>query len=504
MQGPKYYLKTIETAKGHLNQTRKNIRSTKVKATPLEICDTSHLHNKKVRDVYIQTYMVRKTMFSNQTSQFSIRSHCGNKYIMVMVKINSNAILVKPMKNRMDTKMIWAYNTLLLQLKRASIVPKKNVLDKEVSENMKNHIRDTCKLDMELVPPGCHRHNAAEVAILCNFKAHFLSVLAGVANNFPPNLWDWLLPQTEITINLIQQSNAIPNILAYAHLSRPFNYNKMPLAPMGGEAQVHEKTDKRSTWAYHSVNGWYLFTSPEHNCTHNCHIKHTKSKQLSNTVQFQHKRITNCSITHTNKVMQALAECIKAIQQMTGKAKNSQAAQDLQCIVDVTQGCVQTNHPRFEETITPEYIYNMQQVPRVQAPASIPIPHTNNNRQITSSMQPQATISSVPTDIPTVKSISTLRVATITKSSSKPTLLVAELSKCNHQCKQQASRLHNSATATSPTTHIRTRAQVATAAAQVAFPSLNTRSSMQHLGMPPPTHQSGYAAAVMKQQQHQC
>jgi hypothetical protein len=67
---------------------------------------------------------------------------------------------------------------------------------------MKNHICDTCKLDMELVPPGCHRRNAAEVAI-CNFKAHFLSVLAGVADDFPPNLWDWLLPQTEIMINLI-------------------------------------------------------------------------------------------------------------------------------------------------------------------------------------------------------------------------------------------------------------------------------------------------------------
>ncbi len=31
----KYYHETIETAKGHLNQTRKNVQSTKVKATPL-------------------------------------------------------------------------------------------------------------------------------------------------------------------------------------------------------------------------------------------------------------------------------------------------------------------------------------------------------------------------------------------------------------------------------------------------------------------------------------
>eukprot|EP00956_Cyclotella_meneghiniana_P038426 scaffold154318_cov17-Cyclotella_meneghiniana.AAC.1 len=61
---------------------------------------------------------------------------------------------------------------------------------------MKNHIRDDLKLNMELVPPGCHRRNTAEVAIR-NFKSHFLSVLAGTADNFPPSLWDRLLPQTE-------------------------------------------------------------------------------------------------------------------------------------------------------------------------------------------------------------------------------------------------------------------------------------------------------------------
>jgi hypothetical protein len=165
--------------------------------------------------------------------------------------------------------MIRACNALLLQLKRAGIVSKKHALDNEVSENMKNHIGDTCKQNMELVPPGCHRCNAAKVAI-CNFKAHFLSVIAGVANNLPPNLWDQLLPQTKITINLIQQSNATPNVLAYAHLSGPFNYKKIPLAPMGCEAQVHEKINRRGTWAYHLVDGWCLFTSPEHFCTHNC------------------------------------------------------------------------------------------------------------------------------------------------------------------------------------------------------------------------------------------
>ena len=114
-------------------------------------------------------------------------------------------------------------------------------------------------MKIELVPPGCHRCNTAEVAIQ-NFKEHFLSVLAGTATSFPPKLWDRLLPQAEVTIYLLRQYNATPNVSAYANLSGTFDYNKMPLAPMGCEAQVHEKTDKRGMWAYHSVDGWYLAT----------------------------------------------------------------------------------------------------------------------------------------------------------------------------------------------------------------------------------------------------
>ena len=142
--------------------------------------------------------------------------------------------------------MIRAYQTLLQRLHRANIRPKKHVVDNEVSENMKELIRSQSNMELELVPPGCHRRNAAEVAIR-NFKAHFLSILAGVADDFPSNLWDKLLPQADITVNLLRQSNATPTVLAYAHMSGPFDYNKMPLAPMGCKVQVHEKADKRGT-----------------------------------------------------------------------------------------------------------------------------------------------------------------------------------------------------------------------------------------------------------------
>eukprot|EP00804_Cyclotella_cryptica_P028441 CCRYP_014211-RB/>CCRYP_014211-RB protein AED:0.26 eAED:0.26 QI:0/0/0/1/0.33/0.25/4/0/726 len=244
---------------------------------------SNQLRGKKVKDVFVNVYDVRETVFTDQTGQFPTRSQSGNKYVMVLVDIDSSGILVEPIKNRTDPELTRAYEKLLLRLKLAGIVPKKHVLDNEISTAMKDLITNKYRMAYELVPPGCHRRNAAEVAIR-NFKAHFLSILAGTADDFPLRFWDKLLPQAEITINLLRQSNATPTVSAYAHLNGPFDYNKMPLAPMGCNVQVHEKTDARGTWAYHSVDGWYIGTSPEHYRTHKCHIKATNSERFSDTM----------------------------------------------------------------------------------------------------------------------------------------------------------------------------------------------------------------------------
>ena len=57
-------------------------------------------------------------------------------------------------------------NAFLELLKRAKAIGldvKKHVLDNECSDEMKELIKQECKL--ELVPPYCHRRNIAEAAI---------------------------------------------------------------------------------------------------------------------------------------------------------------------------------------------------------------------------------------------------------------------------------------------------------------------------------------------------
>ena len=123
---------------------------------------------------------------------------------------------------------------------------------------MKELIRSECKL--ERVPPHRHRRNIAEAAIK-NVKNHFISILAGVDPTFPLKQRDKLLPQTELTLNLLWQSNAVPNISDQAHLFGNFDFNRMPLAPIGCAVQIHKEASQRRTWAPHSIDGYYFGTS---------------------------------------------------------------------------------------------------------------------------------------------------------------------------------------------------------------------------------------------------
>ena len=53
----------------------------------------------------MKVYDVRETIFSDQTGKFLKKSQRGNKYLMVMVEIDSNAILVEPLKSRKDAEL---------------------------------------------------------------------------------------------------------------------------------------------------------------------------------------------------------------------------------------------------------------------------------------------------------------------------------------------------------------------------------------------------------------
>ena len=65
---------------------------------------------------------------------------------MVMVEIDSNTILVKPIKSCNDAELTRAYRKMILRLLRAGIITKKHILYNEVSEALKTIIQDEYKI----------------------------------------------------------------------------------------------------------------------------------------------------------------------------------------------------------------------------------------------------------------------------------------------------------------------------------------------------------------------
>ena len=98
-------------------------------------------------------------------------------------------------------------------------------------------IKEQSKL--QLVPPDNHRSNIAERAIQ-TFKNHFIAILAGVDPKFPMHLWCRLVPQAVLTLNLVRPAHVSQKKSAYTYVHGDFDYNKMPLAPLGCAVEVYE------------------------------------------------------------------------------------------------------------------------------------------------------------------------------------------------------------------------------------------------------------------------
>eukprot|EP00804_Cyclotella_cryptica_P030118 CCRYP_009530-RA/>CCRYP_009530-RA protein AED:0.27 eAED:0.27 QI:0/0/0/1/0/0/5/0/696 len=339
----------------------------------------------KHKDVYLRVFdATKKPMYSDQTGRFPITSARGNKYIMLNREKQRNSRSIPKDFSTMEVHGV--------------ICPNWHILDNEAPEELKQAIREN-KCRVELTPADMHRRNIAERGIQ-TFKGHFISVLAGVANNFPINQWDELLPQTVLTLNLLRQANVAPNISAWAYHHGSFDYNRMPLAPMGCEVQFHVKPSRRKTFGEHSGDGFYLKTSDEHYRKHVIFVKKTRAKRLADTVFFKHRYITQPTVTTADAIVNAyrkLQQAITGIQHSRDDAQ-MEAIERIQRAFDAANNQVHKQNEPIELTRTEQTKGTdlAQPVPRktvVPKPPTTPAKPTTPNDSIAfrtrSKRQPQ-------------------------------------------------------------------------------------------------------------------
>jgi hypothetical protein len=163
------------------------------------------------------------------------------------------------------------------------------------------------------VPPHCHRRNAAERAI-CTFKEHFVSGISSVDPTFPFHLWDILLPQAEITLNLLRTSRLHPQLSAAAHFHGLVYYNKTAFAPPGCKIIAHEKPGKRRTWAPHGQHGCSLGPAMHHYRCQNVYISSTASERIVDTLELFPHNYQMPQLSSTDILIMAANDMMDALQ----------------------------------------------------------------------------------------------------------------------------------------------------------------------------------------------
>jgi hypothetical protein len=308
----KYPPHSETTVSGHMDQERSNQRSTKPKnsadewttikkpepkttttaattSEDLAFFEDSHptvTSPPAVRThaIYVSSQPVTGKLYSDATGRFQIPSSMGNHYLLIVYDFDSNCIFAEPMKSRTGAEHLAAYKRVHTLLSSRGLNPQLQKLDNEASTELLQFMQDK-GIDYQLVPPHMHRRNAAERAIR-TFKNHFIATLCGTDKDFPMHLWDRLLPQALLTLNLLRSSCINPRLSAHAQVHGTFDYNRTPLAPPGTRVLVHEKTSNRETWSPHAVSGYYIGPAFAHYRCYTVYIVETRKERISDTVKF--------------------------------------------------------------------------------------------------------------------------------------------------------------------------------------------------------------------------
>jgi hypothetical protein len=105
------------------------------------------------------------------------------------------------------------------------------------------------------------------------------------------HLWDRLLPQGILTLNMLRISRINPKISAAVHLDGQYEYNRAPMVPPGIIIIEHETPNRRHTWAPYGQDGWYIGPALEHYRCYTVNINKSRSERVVETVDSPPKEV---------------------------------------------------------------------------------------------------------------------------------------------------------------------------------------------------------------------
>ena len=319
---PKSELTTI----GHQKLVRQGVRSTS-KGDPQERPSTTSKgavntevrtartvgQRRKVLACSFPLHELKGIMGTDQTGRFPVDSDRGHKYIFMLCDTDVDFIYAVPIKSKKKTELIRAFKEGYDELVKCGFQPVIHRTDHETSNDLVAAIEEK-GLDYEIMPPSNHRRNPAERAIQ-TFKAHFISVINGLDKEFPEGAWDLLLPQTNMTLNMLRPCGVNEAHSAYSYIYGAYDFNAHPLAPLGCRAIVHERSiangGRRGSWGNRGKAGYYIGPAMNSYRVWRFYIPETKGIQETDTAEF-YPRIPFPTISVASQIAEHL-DAIKTV-----------------------------------------------------------------------------------------------------------------------------------------------------------------------------------------------
>ena len=306
--------KSTYTYQGHMHKEYQGLQSTKVNRVNLTeqlqdsfpISDIPNIKTNNVCYILVNPQEIA-TGYLDLTGRFPRRSSRGNEYILVAYHYDANLIKAIPLKNRRGQTITESWQLLHNEFQRAGEAPKVYVLDNEKSKDLIDSFIAE-KVDYQLVAP--YRHCKAAERAIKTFKEHFKAGLASVNPNFPLSEWDRLLPQANITLNLLRNARVNPKLSAYSYMYGEFNFRATPLAPPGTKIIAHVSPDKRGTWDLNGEQGWYVGPSLSHYRCVQCYFPRTREVRDCDTVEFFPHDIPFPRVTLEDHLKQAATDIL--------------------------------------------------------------------------------------------------------------------------------------------------------------------------------------------------
>ena len=100
---------------------------------------------------------------------------------------------------------------------------------------------------------------------------------------------------------------------AYEAMEGKFNYNATPLAPPGIKSLIYEAPSRRTAWAPHAIDGWYLGPAMKHYRCGRYFIPSTRAVRIASTTKHFPTHCSVPTISEADRTLLAAAELINII-----------------------------------------------------------------------------------------------------------------------------------------------------------------------------------------------